>query len=505
MKKNLTISIILTISLLGFSSCKGFLDLLPTQSVPSPESVTNVNDAQTALNGVYRQMTSSYYYGRDMFLYAEFKGGDFGLTTTAIAGDDMYYFTHTASSGTRFAFWTTIYDVILQANNILGNVENGKVEPATSAEEANLNHIVGQALTIRALCLFDLTRLYGLPYTKDNGAGWGAPIVTKVLSAQDKLQRNTVKECYDQIIADLTKAIPLMKSTKTTGYFNKSGAQALLSRVYLYKGDWENAYLMAKEVIENGGYSAYTADNWVESWKKQGGTESIFEIYKVPLESDNGSSSMASYFAPRNTTEKWLGPMMVSDNFLEMFSQSVHLTDTRWNIFDFDEFGNGRNAPDRQIPERKGWMKKYYGDGKSTITATNNKVIRLSEVLLIGAEAALKKSSADKDNAVKWINIIRGRNPELTDLTTSETNENLLKEIELQRRIELIGEGHRFFDVIRNNGTIYFTDGGFWNAIPNGGRGESIDWNYGKIVLPIGIDEINANPDIAAQQNEAYK
>ncbi|MDR2473916.1 MAG: RagB/SusD family nutrient uptake outer membrane protein, partial [Tannerella sp.] len=505
MKVSKFLSIIMSaIISLTTTSCldKDFLNVLPSESMSSLLSIGNVADARIALNGMYRRMTSSSYYGRQMVLYAEFKGGDFGLTTTAIAGDALYFFTSNPSSNNYFDLWTQGFDILLQSNNIITSIDAGKVETPTAADEKELNAIKGQALVVRALVHFDLTRIYGYPYAKDEGASLGTSIVTKVLSAKAQIARNTVAECYQQVISDLNDALPLLDGfAKKNGMISYYAAKALLARVYLFKKDWDNAYTHAKDVIEKGGYTAYTADNWVSSWSKQFGSESIFELYMVPNESDLGSTSLRSYYAPRNTTRRDLGPMMVSDGFLDMFNAPAHATDVRWGIFGLDEFGNGLATPDRQIPDRKGWLMKYENDGKSNPSAVNIKIIRLSEILLLGAEAAVRKSSPDKANAVKWLNTVRQRNPSLADFESTADNQAVIDEVMLQRRIELIGEGHRYFDILRTGGTVSFTDGGFWSAIPAGGRGATVDWNFNRCVLPIGISEINANAVIAEQQN----
>ena len=479
------------------SSCKDFLELLPTQYIPAEQSIGNVQDAQNALNGVYRLMISSNYYGRDMLLYGDLKGGDMGLVATAIAGDGLFYFSHIPSSGPYQSYWNQMYSIVLQTNNILGNVDAGNVTIGSSADVTNLDNILGQTYAIRGLCHFDLARLYGYPYLKDNGASLGAPIVTEILPAKFQATRSTVAECYAQAISDLTKAISLLSSAKKNGAINKSGAQAILSKIYLYKGDYENAYTLAKTIIDSGLYTPYTATNWVASWKQQNGSESIFELFITPTEGDMGSSSLCSYFAPRRNSRNDLGSVMVSDVFFGMFNN--YPSDVRWDLLDFDEFHiNG------DIPGHRGWLKKYEGDGKANIRATNNKIIRISEVLLIAAEAAVEKSSSDFANAVNWVNIIRKRDPSLADLTTTATKAEILNEIERQRRIEFLGEGQRYFDILRKGGTAHFIDGGQFPAPQTGNRGSTVDWNYYRCVLPIGLDEINANPALKDQQNPGY-
>ena len=496
--KNTLFSIVTGLAMLSLlPSCKDFLELLPTQNIPASQSIGNVQDAQNALNGVYRALTSSAYYGRDMLLYADLKGGDMGLVGTAIAGDGLYFFSHTPNSGSLQGYWNQIFYIILQTNNILSNVDSGNVTIGSAADQTNLNNIVGQTFAIRGLCHFDLARLYGYPYLKDNGASLGAPIVTEMLPANYQGTRSTVAECYTQAISDLTEAVSLLSTTRKNGAINKYGAQAILSKIYLYKGDYNNAYEMARSIIDAGVYTPFTASNWVASWKTQGASESIFELFLVPNENDLGSSSFSSYFGPRRTSRNDLGSVMVSDIFFDMFNN--YPEDVRWELFGYDEFHNLGT-----IPERRGWLQKYEGDGKSNIRATNNKIIRITEVLLIAAEAAVEKASPDFPSAVNWVNIIRQRDPSLPDLTADASKTEILNEIERQRRIEFIGEGQRYFDVLRKGGTVYFRDGGFFPPPQVGNRGESVDWNYHRCVLPIGQDELNANPALISQQNPGY-
>lgn len=159
-----------------------------------------------------------------------------------------------------------------------------------------------------------------------------------------------------------------------------------------------------------------------------------------------------------------------------------------------------------KIIGRRGWLKKYEGDGKSPASAVNIKLFRLSEVYFIAAEAALKKADKDVANAVTWINEIRKRNPAATPLTVGTAESEILSEIMLERRKELIGEGHTYFDFMRVGATIKYDGPVFFGAptVPSNGRPQEINWDYFKTVLPIPVNEINVNPEIKAQQNTGY-
>ncbi len=489
--------------MLTLTSCDGFLNVKPSTSKESGKSMSTVSDAQVALNGTYRRLTSSNYYGRRMLTYGDMKGGDFGVPTLGISDDALYTFAHEKDRNNYYSFWATLYDVILQANNILTNIANGNVITSSTAEATTLNDIKGQALMIRALAHFDLCRLYGYPYLKDNGASWGVPVVTSILDPFAKPVRNTVAEVYTQIILDLNTAIPLLPTAKRLGNMNQWAAKALLARVYLYKGDWTNAYNTAKNVIESGGYTLYSNTNWVGSWAQPNGSESIFELLIVPDESDLGNSSPRSFYRPRNDVRTDLGAAVASDIFLNMFK--LYPNDVRWGMLGLDEFGNNK-TPSRYIANRMGWMKKFEGDGKNPVSAVNIKMFRLSEVYLIGAEAAAKLPTPDLTNAVKWLNDIRKRNPDLAPLTINDPVNTIIAEVMLERRKELIGEGHTYFDILRTGGTIAYDGAIFFGepSVPANGRGTTVNWNYTKCVLPIPIEEINANPGIGQQQNPGY-
>ena len=113
---------------------------------------------------------------------------------------------------------------------------------------------------------FDLTRFFGYTYLKDNGASLGVPIITSASATADsKPSRNTVAECYDQIIKDLKNAASLMIPTYSwsgtslnqkdlslnkKGKISKWGTLTLLSRAYLYMGKNSEALQAAEEAIK---------------------------------------------------------------------------------------------------------------------------------------------------------------------------------------------------------------------------------------------------------------
>ena len=124
----------------------------------------------------------------------------------------------------------------------------------------------------------------------------------------------------------------------------------------------------------------------------------------------------------------------------------------------------------------------------------NYTVLRLSEVYLIAAEAGLKAGGQYRDAARQYLNnIVNRANP---NANVADADFNLDRVLD-ERARELVGEGHRYFDMLRNGKTIVRQGGKHLANAP-----ESIDWNFSKCVLPISRDEFIFNPDM--KQNEGY-
>ena len=489
---------LLVLALLGaftFTSCDGFLDMQPTNSGNADGAIATVADAEVALNGVMSAMTSSSYYGRNFFMYGDAKGGDLTIYSAGRGLDAFYTFNHEPNSGSYSSFWSRGYYCILQVNSLLSNIkeqeEKGNVE--------DFSYVKGQALTLRALFHFDLVRLYGLPYNY-NKASYGVPNVTEPLTVQAQPTRATVEENYRQILQDLSDGATFLSGDKSVqdGYVGYYANIALQARVKLYMEDYDGALTAAKEVIESGKYTLYTPEAWTASWSKQFGSESILELGITTEESDLGTSSLGFYLMCYGQLKNAMGWYLASDYFLDRLGEDE--TDVRWGVMDNDEYWYDNDI------ERKGACYKYMGgtslpgDGKATNTAVNIKIIRLSEIYLIAAEAALHSSKAGADVAAGYLNEIRKRAPQLAPATAATITDDMILD---ERSKELFAEGQRFFDMMRMNKTIEFNDD--FQSVPVSHREKTIDRTFGKIVLPISQDEINANPALKEQQNEGYK
>ena len=476
---------IAAVFIIAMSGCsKDFLDVPPTNSSDANESIKTAADARRMVIGMMSNMTSSAYYGRNFIMYGDTKGGDLTIFSAGRGLDGLYSFNHSATVGSYSGYWTQIYHCILQANNIISSID--KLKTAGSTE--NFDSYLGQALTARALMYFDLVRLYGKPYSMDK-TSFGVPNVIEPLLASAQPLRATVEENYTQIMKDLTTAAPLLPKSKTNGFLNYYANMALQAKANLYMEKYPEALTAAQTVINDNVYKPYANADWVSSWTTQFGTESIFEI-SMDLINDLGSSSLGFYLMRKLQVKGASGWFMASDYFLARLGEDP--SDVRWGVMSYDESSS----------THLGSCYKYSGsvaldgDGKGNSTAVNIKVIRLSEVYLIAAEAALY---SDKTVAANYLNVVRKRSPALapaTDLTI--TTDMILDE----RSKELFAEGERFFDLMRLNKSITYNDD--FGEVPVSQRPKTIDRTFPKIILPISQDEINANPGMKAQQNAGY-
>ena len=473
--------------IIGFSACKkDFLDVKPSNSADAETAIQTAADAKVIINGLMSKLKSSNYYGRNFMMYGDAKGGDLTIFSRGRGLDGLYTFSHSVETGSYSAFWDHLYDCILQANSVIKSIDKLKADGSTE----NFDNYKGQALTARALLYFDLVRLYGKPYSQDKSA-FGVPNITTPLDAAAQPLRATVEENYKQIMEDLVAAAPLISKSKTNGYLNYYANMALQARVNLYMGKTTEALVAAQTIMSSTLYSLYSNSNWVPSWKSQFGSESIFELTILPTEGDLGTASLGYYLRRKSHgSSSAAGWFMASDYFIARLGQDP--TDVRWGVMSYDEVS----------PTHRGALYKYSGsttlegDGKSTNSAVNIKVIRLSEIYLIAAEAALP---TNKTLAAGYLNKIRARSPGLAPATDATITIDMILD---ERSKELIGEGQRFFDMMRLNKTITFNDDLGGVAVST--RPKTIDRTFFKTILPIAQDEINANPGIKAQQNPEY-
>lgn len=468
------------------TSCNSFLDQSPSTELPTDGAIVNIGDAKTALNGVYDAFqgnnANTSYYGAQMIYRPDVCGDMMQPGGVGKRSSGNYEMDYTGPASPNI--WNVPYDAIRRCNNLIVAIDAGKVADGAAEDVSNIK---GQALTLRALAHFDLARNYGKPYTADNGASLGVPIVLTPLLPADKPARSTVVQVYTQVIADLTAAIPMLKTDKSTGYINQAAAKALLARVYLYQGENQKAFDLAVDVITTGGYRLWTNEEYATVWDSDGTAEVMFEL--VNFDSNDWVDREAIGYLMQ---EVGYGDIILSKKAVNYFNS--HPTDVRGQLriastikTNIDKFG-----------AEKVWLMKYPGrKGFNDVRVNNVPLLRLSETYLIAAEAAVKLGN--QVDADKYLNaIVKRAMPEAADVVATLTT------VLDQRAIELVGEGHRFFDLMRNNLTSDRSGENRWNYLFPNPLSEKFTQDYFRIILAIPQSELNANINIRGQQNPGY-
>lgn len=475
-----------------FTACSGdWLDLDPSTSVTSDNAIQSLEDAKTALNGIYRIASEHSYYGDNYLYYADCRGEDVQARIDKGPGRRVspYYLFNVAADDafniTRV--WNQPYIVIHQANSLIEKIDNGSVQTSDTQEIARIK---AEALAMRGLALFDLTRLFGMPYTLDNGASLGVPIEIKTELPTHQPSRNTVAECYNQVIKDLTEALPNLVTTKSDGHQNVWSVKALLSRIYLYMNDNENALKYAQEVINNGGlYTLFTHDEYTSVWGKDFNSESLFEFYFTLTEPSGGSGGEGAPMVYADNVKDWNNLVLTKD-FLDLLGEDPD--DVRHALCRLPQKPDEDILPTGSTGHPK-YLTKYPGKTGDVLTGNPQDndlcIIRLSEIYLNAAEAAFKLGK--RSEALGYLNQIVSRaNPNKSVSDSELSLERILKE----RRKELVGEGHAFFDYMRNNIPVIHKGGWHLPQLPT--DAQVINASDPRVALPIPQSEIDANPNI---------
>lgn len=475
------ISLLAIVSLI-MVSCKKFLETDPIGKISKNILFQDVNGAKAGLNGSYNRVLN--YYKSDFMMYSDVASDNllskssqtqtlfsqFNFQSTV--GDDEFAVGH---------IWINIFAALNNTNNVINSIPALKSSFPTNAQE--LEGIRAQALVLRALCHFDLSRVYAQPYNFTADASHlGVPVLLQTPSPGMLIARQTMKQTYDQILADINEALPELKKQSSNQYLvSYASALGLLSRIYLYMGDWEKSISSANLVINDASYTLATATNYKNIFSKKdelatSKSETLFQLTSVGLKSS--VSDIHVIFSDTAAAE-----YNASKKMLDLFdSEDVR----RKELF---------NTPKKAPHAGKLFTAKYSNGGATTTDdVVLIKVVRLSELYLNRAEA--KWNQEKYTEAAEDIRIISQRaNPNRIITINYNTPGELYKIIADERNRELCFEGHRLFDIIRRKENLQ--RGGDCNSTTC-----SLTYPNNKFVLPIPLKETDANK--AMQQNPGY-
>jgi len=463
------LSLLLIGNLLG--GCKKLIEVdLPIDKNTSETVFSNTSTAVAAMNGIYAAMSAP----EDVFTDA------YGLSIrTGLRADELIpvnpsdypdYTNAATGNNSAWSMWERTYrDHIYRVNSLLEGVEKS----ATLPDDIKLI-LIGEAKFTRAWLYFYLVNLYG-----------DVPLVlTTDLKANSVISRTDKQLVYEQILKDLKDAQnglknefldkDLVNSTPERIRPNKAAATALLARVYLYLGKWQEAETEAAKIINDANYELLADVNQVFLKNSK---EAIWQLQPNPLNPDgantpDGRSLINPY---QGNPYFYISPLLLN---------AFEPNDTR-RISWITESPSGLIIPYKY---KEGWgimeQKEY------------TMVLRLAEQYLIRAEARAHLNNLTGNNsAASDLKSIRSRAG--LPVTSAASQEALLTAIAKERQTELFLEwGDRWLD-LRRKGQL--------DAVMSVvAQQKGTTWASYKALLPIPYNEFMFNPALRGHQNPGY-
>lgn len=441
---------------IGVAGCSDVLQTEPVTSLPQDQLIVDAATATAALNGAYDGLQSGSYYGLSALLL-----GDLAADNTVWTGTFQYLGEVAtnrmqADNAEVTGLWTAIYQQIDRDNVIIA-----RVPTVASITDPTRSDVMGQAYFLRALGFHNLVKF------------WRAvPTPTKPITAASDAQaysRTPANEVYTQILKDLDSAQALIRNTTNTRYATPLAARALRARVLFYRAG------LAGNASATADYqAALDAANLVLTGR---------DTLTVPY---------ADLFsvAGTNTTE-------------DLFRVSFNATETNGISNYYLQVGRAEVAPSTSIDGayaagdlRKAWSIRPSGNAGRPLNGNKYSarpgtehvhVIRLAELVLIKAEALARLNRLPE--AVAQYNKVRIRAGLAVHTlgTQVTTQQQVIDQIELERRLELAFEGDRWADLNRLGKAI---------AV------KGIQDRVGQVLFPIPLRDTRTSPNLT--QNPGY-
>lgn len=446
-----TLQYILVISAL-LLSCDP-LDVEPYTLIPADQAITDSKGLEAAVNGVYDGLQSGSI-SQEYVIFGDMLADNMVAVGSRIeyrqASDNRINPNNIAVEG----IWNAHYDVINRVNNILPNLPN-----VTGISQQEIDQFRGQILFVRALCYFNLVRAFGpVPVKTEPTLG--------ISASEIDLPREAIDTVYDQIVADLENAAEELSGTGAgnAALASEGAVLSLLAKVHLYRGDYDQAVLFAT-AVEALGYELVEGVNYASLFDEPSDNgEAIFVIDFT----DDDVNGLADFTQPAARFE-------------------VAVTESAYDIFTVSDFRAEIAAPATSaVP----YTNKYTSIGTDS---DHPIILRYADVLLTKAEALNEQGYVADGEAFDLLNAVRTRAGLFSYSSTDLPNQQSFRlALEEERRKEFLGEGHRWFDLIRTGRAL--------NVLS---QEKDID-SPNQLLLPIPQSELDTNSNDNMTQNDGY-
>lgn len=459
--KKLLLSIIMSTV---FLSCTDFIEHEGRGTQNLDTYFQTDEECQTYVNGLYA--TAFYIYdwwqltaGR---IANEAATDDAWMGNTGQDASDMIPAAQYVIAPNRMGYISDIYryryENISNCNLAIEHITDAPIKFESKSQ------YLGEALFLRAYDYFELVNNFG-----------GVPLVLKSLSSSGMNMKNSSKEeIYAQIVEDLLSAISLLRPTSgpSNGKASQWSCKALLARVYLFQGKWQEAYDCADDVISNGGFSL--EEKFLDIWNVDhpNSKETIFEVQTSSVSDKNLGNMMCVFTGARGELKDnfpsgsdkdvmpgwgWGVPTSDLENCYLSENDEIRRRSTI-TINGEAAYGDEKLNPTHKFDlahNKSGRIiRKYYVPvatrrtliNKQTNVPLNVPVLRLAEMYLTRAEASwyLKNINGAMDD-VDFVRARVGLDPKKGLVVGNEA----LRAIWKERRMELAFEGLRLYDIRR--------------------------------------------------------
>lgn len=492
-----TLKSIILVSILQFTACD-FLDEVPVSVINTETFYQTEGDAIAATNALYEYLT----VGTEGIFDTGFGGiffNDYWVIKdilsdnclTNIASNEyatLNEFSFNANNVRIELYWQDLYKVIHNANVVIGRV------PEIDMDELKRDHLVAEARFIRAMMYFEAVRLFGdVPL-----------ILEETLDIDDALiSRTPSTDVYAAIVEDLEWARDHLSSTFRVGLGRPTpiACGALLSKVFLEMGEFQNAADEAQIVIESGDHPLfqYYGDLWQLENANSG--EIIMAI--------NYSGTLSQGFKPNQYHVRLLPSGLSQFGGPENAWGWERPTDNLINSFDPQDQRSAHSFITSFSPDTgptiffdphigKFWDQEDEPRGNNTDMDVI--YLRTADIMLVYAEALNEINTGPNSVAYDMINQVRERAryngitylnilPDLTGLDYQDFKDAVLAE----RRWELVMEGQRYHDLVRHGKLV--------EKVNASGKA-NVNAQPFHILLPIPQRERNLNSNL--DQNTGY-
>jgi tetratricopeptide (TPR) repeat protein len=473
--------IVIIIAVMFAASCERSLELTPEYQISTENFYRNSNDFESALVGVYGTFRG-LFNSSNMLYVGELTTDNTEIQWSSPSISEMQMDQNAVTSTNSYisAVWSTCLTTVSRCNTILNRIDNVDFDVNTK------NRIKGETKFLRAYSYFYLVRVFGRVPLTDQEFKSPEQILSTDLSLQPK------EKIYEVILKDLTDAENLLpvalNSDKTRA--SRGTVKTVLGKVYLTLLNYDKAAEKLKEVVDAKQYSLVANYKSLFTSPNNNLPESILEIQY--LSQRNMGNNYSYVFTPAITSmaifqnnQQGAGRIVPTMDMINAYRPGDNRKAASVN--DSVALINGTKTYNRHGLKFVDFKAVDVTDGSVTFT-----VLRYADVLLMYAEALNEQGKTGE--AFQYINAVRNR-AGLGNLSAL-SKEDLRLEIEKERRVEFLYEGHRWFDLTRT-GRAKIVLNAYYQA-----QRQNFSVEDFELVFPIPQNEIDLNP--AVTQNQGY-